>query len=188
MGKEKPRTYKTGPRYTCLSLVTRPCFLCALSGGDIARPGLRSFHDFELERPELGDILSRNLVQNRITLMSQMNFDEAAIFLPGSFAYQPASFGALDQPYNSVVASLQELSEFRDGGPAAARVARHSQQELVLLRSDSRRPRHLLAEPEKAPDPVTKPCQPPQRVYTHRGYANIMGSGFHQQQLYHNVI
>ena len=66
-----------------------------------------------------------------------MNFDEAAIFFPWNFAHQSAFFGALDQSHHGVVASLHELGQFGNGGPTAARVARHSQQELVLLRGDS---------------------------------------------------
>ncbi len=92
-----------------------------------------------------------------------MNFNEAAILFALNFAHQPALDGALDHSHHGVVASLHEFGEFGNGGPAAARVARHSQQELVLLGSDATRPRYALAEVEKTAQPVAKPRQTPDR-------------------------
>ena len=99
-------------------------------------------------------------------LRGQVNLDEAAILGALSFAHQPPFDGALHQSHHGVVASLQELGEFGDRGPAAARVARHSQQKLVLLGSDAASARHSFAESEETPqrgsetrpDAAATPC------------------------------
>jgi hypothetical protein len=97
-----------------------------------------------------------------------MNFNEAAILLALNLSHQSAFFGALDEPHYGVVAPLQELRQFGNGGPTAARITRDSQHELMLLRSDSTSTRHALAEAKKAANPVAKPCQPPQSVRAKR--------------------
>ena len=93
-----------------------------------------------------------------------MNFNKAAIFLPWSFAHQSVSLGALDEPDNGIVPPLHELGEFRDCGPATARIALHSQHELVLLGGDSTSAGHALAEAKETPYPVAKPRQTPHRL------------------------
>ena len=99
-----------------------------------------------------------------------MNFDEAAILVGVDLAHQPAFLGALDQPYYRIVAALQEFGELRDRGPAPARVGRHTQQKLVLLRGDSGSSCHSFAESKKTPEPIAKPSQLPQGLGPHWRY------------------
>jgi len=71
------------------------------------------------------------------------------IFLNQSPALRP-----LDEPYNSIVAFLQEFSEFGDGGPASPCKPRDSEQELMLLRRQPAGARGLFTEAEEPPELV----------------------------------
>jgi hypothetical protein len=154
--------------------------LRSLSSGNVAGPALRCFHDFKLEFPQFGHVLSRDLTQKRIAFARQMDFDEAAILFALNFSHQSAFFCALDEPHHGIVPSLQELREFRNSGPTTARVSLDPQQELMLLWSDSTSTGYSLTEAKKAANAVAKPCQLPQCVRVKRRDFRQEGLMFHK--------
>ncbi len=159
-----------------------------LRGRNIARAGLRSFHDFKLELAEFGQILPRYLIQNRIALARKMHFDESAVLFALNLAHQTTLLGALNEPHHGVVTRLQKFRQFGNRGPAAARITRHSQHQLVLLRGNSAGTRYTLTETQKAPYPVAKPAELPQSFSSQRGNCGRGNVTSHKNRLYHNVI
>jgi hypothetical protein len=152
------------------------------------RAALGTLQDLELKVPELRDVHSRNLFKNRNATACQVNLDEAPVPLALELSDQSPFGGTLHQAHDCVVPLLQELREFGNGCPAAARVAGHSQQELVLLRRDATGARHSLAKTEETADPIAKPCQATERLGLGRMVSTGSRLALHSARLYHNVI
>jgi hypothetical protein len=75
------------------------------------------------------------------------------------FADQPASLSSTHKSHNRVMARLQELSQFGNGGFVVIRIACDAQQQLMLQWCDAAIPRRLFTEAQEFAQSVTKPCK-----------------------------
>jgi hypothetical protein len=115
--------------------------------------------------------------------------DQAAVSRVHFFCDQATSARAVDQTDNGVVAFLEKLGEFRDGGPAAAGVAGDAEQKLVLLGREAGVSSGLLAESQELPQFVAKAGE----LANSRWGGNFSRIARHSSpsltgSLYHNVI
>jgi len=113
--------------------------------------------------------------------------NEAPIPLAWDFPHKSMPHGALHQPHYGVVPRLEKFGELRDGGVATAGVAGHSEQQLMLLRSDAVGTCHSLAEAKKTAEPVPKPREVTEVADLHLGFVSAACMASHAMSLYHNV-
>lgn len=76
-----------------------------------------------------------------------------------NLANQAAPGGSIGEFHDGVVAFLQELSQFGNGGFLAAGIAGDAEQQLMLLRRDAASPGSLFAEAQEFAQCVTKPSE-----------------------------
>jgi len=110
----------------------------------------------ELFQVEVGEAM-----QDGIAMPSESHAHKAAVAPALAFVNQALATSPLHEAHHRVVALLQELGQFAYGGPAAARVARHSQKQHVLLGRQAMLTRGPFAETQEAPKVVTEPGKAP---------------------------
>jgi hypothetical protein len=78
-------------------------------------------------------VLLSKLLEHGFALWSEAHTHEPAVGGAGHFAHEFGALGPLDEPYNSVMAFLQEFGQLGNGGPAPARKSCDAEKQLVLL-------------------------------------------------------
>src|SRR5581483_9678372 len=107
-------------------------------------------------RAQLGVVLERELVQQRLAARGEADEHLAAVGLAAAAANQPLGFGAIHQLDGAVVLEVQTLGELADGRLLPGGVAADGEQELVLLGLDPGGAGGLLAEVDEAADLVAQ--------------------------------
>ena len=100
-------------------------------------------------------------VQGSTAAPGQADAHKAAVSPDLVLADQAFTARPLHESYDRVVALLQELRQFADGGPAAAGVSRDAQKQDVLLGCQIMLSRGPLAETKKAAKIVPEPGKAP---------------------------
>jgi len=100
-------------------------------------------------------------VQGSTAAPRQADANEAAVSPALVFVNKAFTARPLHESYDRVVALLQELRQFADGGPAAAGVPRDAQKQDVLLGCQTMLSRGPLAKTEKAAKTVPEPGKAP---------------------------
>ena len=100
-------------------------------------------------------------VQGSTAAPRQADANEAAVSPALVFVNKAFTARPLHESYDRVVALLQELRQFTDGGPVAAGVPRNAQKQDVLLRRQTMLSRGPLAETKKTAKIVPEPGKAP---------------------------
>ncbi len=100
-------------------------------------------------------------VQGSTAAPGQADANKAAVSPALVLVDQAFTARPLHESYDRVVALLQELRQFADGGPAAAGVSRDAQKQDVLLGCQIMLSRGPLAETKKAAKIVSEPGKAP---------------------------
>ena len=100
-------------------------------------------------------------IQGNTAAPGQAHANEAAVSPALVFVNKAFTARPLHESYDRVVALLQELRQFADGGPAAAGVPRDAQKQDVLLGCQTMLSRGPLAKTEKAAKTVPEPGKAP---------------------------
>lgn len=97
--------------------------------------------------------------QRAVACWCQLDLDRSTVVRMRGSSYESLCLGSVHQFDDTVMAQLESIGEFAQGGPLATGIALQGQQKLVLLRSQPVFADGLLAEAQVAPDAEAEPRQ-----------------------------
>lgn len=99
---------------------------------------------------QFAQVAGGEAAEQRFAARGQFEVDAATIDARGKAAHELAADEAINETHDAMMAKLQPLGQFADGGRVTAGKALDGEQRLMLLRRETGGARRFLAEMEEA--------------------------------------